>query len=228
MNKSKARKSGKRKKPFKSNCRVCVITTTPPLANSQHAPLFPLNSNTAMPRTPSTPGRRIGTRASNKQAHPGYAVRAKKRRTHEEVQRERTAKAQAMAAQERARQDDIDSVAEFERNDKIEEGLNDATPRPLPLSTPRVTRNVHADIGTPLSPLPAGYSETSGEDASSFRRPASETEDDDLSSSTVDSSAPTPIKKVKKAAVKKAGINKPKLRNNAKVIPLSFGWYHLM
>jgi hypothetical protein len=134
-----------------------------------------------------------------------------------------------MAAQERARQDDIDSVAEFECNNKIEEGLNDATPRPLPLSTPRVTRNVHADIGTPLSPLPAGYSETSGEDASSFRRPASEeTEDDDLSSSTVDSSAPTPIKKVKKAAVKKAGINKPKLRNNAKVIPLSFGWYHLM
>ena len=181
-----------------------------------------------MPRTP-TPGRRIGTRASNKQAHPGYAVKSKKRQTHAEVQRERTAKAQAMEAQERARQDDINSVAEFERNDKIEEGLNDATPRPLPLFTPRVTRNVHADIGTPLSPLPVGYSETSGEDASSFRRPASEeTEDDDLSSSTVDSSAPTPIKKVKKAAVKKAGINKPEPRNNAKVIPLYFGWYHLM
>ena len=185
-----------------------------------------------MPRTP-TPGRRIGTRATNKLAHPGYAVKAKTRRTHAEVQRERAAKAQAMAAHEQAKQDAINSVAEFEHDDKIEERLNDATPRPLPLSTPRMTRNqTHADIGTPLSPLPIGYSERSDgvdETASSFVQPSEETEDDSESGkSAVESSAPTPIKKRKKAAVKKVGVNESEPRDNSKVIPFYFRWYHLM
>ena len=78
----------------------------------------------------TAPQRQIGTRASNKTAHPGNADKSHGRRSSAEVQKERTAKAQAKAAREEAKQNSINRTAEFELADIAEEGLADATPRP--------------------------------------------------------------------------------------------------
>lgn len=89
------------------------------------------------------------TRASNKAAHPGYADKSKTRRSTEEVQKERTAKAGAKAAREKAREKSINRAAEFEADDMANEGLADATPRPP--FTPKPPRNrTHPDL-TPLA-----------------------------------------------------------------------------
>jgi hypothetical protein len=62
-----------------------------------HSPTF----SSTMPNTsvPQRPQHSMATRASNKQAHPGEAIKAKKRRTREEVQQECEAKERAKAAQ---------------------------------------------------------------------------------------------------------------------------------
>jgi hypothetical protein len=70
------------------------------------------------------------TRASNKIAHPGAVTKGVRRRTTAEVQEERTAKAEAKAAREEAKQRSINRTAEFELNEMANEDVVDTTPRP--------------------------------------------------------------------------------------------------
>jgi hypothetical protein len=81
-----------------------------------------------MPHT-SAPRRQMETRASNKTAHPGYVDKViPTRRSGVEVQKTRTAKAQAKAAREEAKKNSINRTAEFELADIAKENLADATP----------------------------------------------------------------------------------------------------
>ena len=74
--------------------------------------------------------RQIGTRASNKLAHPGQVTKTSTRRTSAEVQQEREAKAKAKADCEDAKQQSIICAAEFERAEIANEDMVNATPRP--------------------------------------------------------------------------------------------------
>ena len=81
--------------------------------------------------------RQIGTRASNKLAHPGNVIKPSvPRRTSTEVQQEREAKAKAKADREAAKQQSIVRTAEFELADMVNEDTVDATPRPPFTSKP--------------------------------------------------------------------------------------------
>jgi hypothetical protein len=73
---------------------------------------------------------RMTTRASNREAHPGNAVKSKTRRTTAEVQQERAAKAQAKAAQEEEKRQNINRTANFEYADMANENMADVTPHP--------------------------------------------------------------------------------------------------
>jgi hypothetical protein len=75
--------------------------------------------------------RQIGTRATNKLAHPGNVVKPTvTRRTSAEVQQEREAKAKAKADHEDKETRSILRAAEFEHADMANEAMVDATPRP--------------------------------------------------------------------------------------------------
>jgi hypothetical protein len=101
-----------------------------------------------MPHT-SAPRRQMETRASNKTAHPGYVDKViPTRRSGVEVQKTRTAKAQAKAAREEAKKNSINRTAEFELADIAKENLADATPRPL--FTPKARNRTYPDL-TPLA-----------------------------------------------------------------------------
>lgn len=132
----------------------------------------------------------IETRASNKTTHPGEVVKAKSRRTKDEVQKERDAKAEAKAAREEAKQQSIRRTAEFERDDIDNEALVNATPRPpftpkpWPPPRNRNTNNVPIEVSSDVEM-------TDNFDRGSFVPPGSEhsaTVDD----SAVESDAPTP------------------------------------
>lgn len=150
----------------------------------------------------TTPRRQIATRASNKAAHPGYPDRSKGRRTPAEVQQERTAKAGAKAAREKAREASINRTADFEVNDIVNEGLADATPRPP--FTPKPPRNrTHSDELTPL-PLRAkdshevsNDSDEEGSSEASFVPPGSEMTIDSSESAVESPPSPPPKKKVR-------------------------------
>jgi hypothetical protein len=179
-----------------------------------------------MSHTPA-PRRQIETRASNRTAHPGYADKAKTRRTTVEVQKERTTKIQAKAAREEARQKSINRTAEFELADMAEEGVADATPRPP--FTPKQSRNQTLSDLTPLGALAAMNDiETSDDvDGSSFTQPQDRTVTSDESDhSTIESSVPTPRpkKKGRKAAAKTMSGKKGKknLVNDSEVVPPFF------
>jgi len=155
----------------------------------------------------------MGTRASNKSAHPGNIVKpSAPRRTSAEVQQEREAKAKAKADLAAEKQESIFRTAEFEYADMAKEAMADATPRPQ-LTTPKPPRNkkkakqlfpiaesTEDQIGdpdfdeTPVAPVAAENSFTEDESASSV------TEDESASSLTEDESeieyvAPPPKKK---------------------------------
>lgn len=188
-----------------------------------------------MPPTPTpTPRSRIGTRASNKSAHPGFADKGKIRRTHSEVQRERISKAQAKAAREEAKEKNIARLAEFELADEVDENLDNATPRRNPLCTPRVTRDQARLDLTPLTALPMDEnSETSdtSETESFVEPPFEEDSEDDLGKSAVESSEPTPVKRrstVKKVAAKTGNVNESGSHVHSEVVPLYFWWRCLM
>jgi hypothetical protein len=72
------------------------------------------------------------TRAKNKTTHPGEIQKSSKpRRSKEEVQQEKDAKAETRKALADARQQSINRTADFEHADIANEAMVDATPRPL-------------------------------------------------------------------------------------------------
>lgn len=91
------------------------------------------------------------TRAKNKTAHPGTIQKSsqKPRRTKEEVQRDKDAKAKAKQDREEAKQNSINRTAEFERADIVNEDIVDATPRPL--FTPKQRRFPQSHKNSPLT-----------------------------------------------------------------------------
>jgi hypothetical protein len=103
-----------------------------------------------MPSAP-VPQHRIATRSSNKSAHPGLVVKGKQRRTTAEVQQEREAKAQAKAAQEKTKRQNINRTAEFEHAEMANADIVDATPRPSFTPKPRPAPNNYRKAG--LSPI---------------------------------------------------------------------------
>jgi hypothetical protein len=134
-----------------------------------------------MSQTP-VPRHQMETWASNKAAHPGFADRAQGRRTPGEVQRERTAKAEAKAAREKAKQNGIDRIAAFELDDMAKESLVDATPRPP--FTPKLPRSQTNPELTPLNYNPA-YSDLTPLPLTAMRETDSETSDDPDGASSV-------------------------------------------
>ena len=70
------------------------------------------------------------TRVGNKTAHPGNLIKSTCR-TKAEIEQERIAKAQAIAARTEAKQQCINRTAAFEHADMANEDVVDATPRPL-------------------------------------------------------------------------------------------------
>ena len=155
----------------------------------------------------TAPQRQIRTRVSNRTAHPGNADKSRGRRTSVEVQKEHTAKSQAKAAHEEAKQNSINRTAEFKLADIAEEGLADATPCPpfTPKQWPPPRNQTYSDL-TPLAAM-SDVEMSDDFDRASFVPPRSEmsaTVDD----SAVESDAPTPPPKKQKiqekAAVKTA------------------------
>jgi len=160
-----------------------------------------------MPPKKSVEPRQIGTRASNKLAHPGQVTKTGvPRRTSAEVQHEREAKAKAKADREKAKKQGIIRAAEFEHADMANEDIVNATPRPpftpKPWPPPRnkkklvpVAESNEVDEpdfdNTSLSPAPSDSSVTESESES-----VTESESDD----------PTPpTKKQKIQATQKVG-----------------------
>ena len=211
---------------------VYVITTTSLakiLAHTSLTNTYPTPKLITMANT-TAPQRQIGTWASNKTAHPGNADKSHGRRSSAEVQKERTAKAQAKAAREEAKQNSINRTAEFELADIAEEGLADATPRPpfTPKQWPPPRNQTYSD----LTPLAAMSDDDMSEDfdRASFVPPRSEmsaTADD----SAVESEAPTPapkkqktqdkaaVKTAAKTTVKKAGGKKHVDEPDVEMVP---------
>jgi hypothetical protein len=174
-----------------------------------------------MPHTP-TPRRR--TRASNRLAHPGNVDKGKERLTPSQAQKIRKAKAQAKAAREEARENNVNRIAEFERDDMLEEHLNAATPR-APVFTPKPT---HERRFSDLTPLPAPeMNDVASSDAtnetSSFVQPPSEDTADEPGESAAESNEPTPFKKrkVTKKGAEKMGVHDSAPNVNSKVMPFS-------
>jgi hypothetical protein len=158
------------------------------------------------------------TRASNKTAHPGYVDKVNPtRRTGEEVQKTRTAKAQAKAAREEAKKNSINRTAEFELADIAKETLADATPRPL--LTPKSRNRTYPDL-TPLAAT-SDAEETTDFDRASFMQARSEmsaTGDDSAAES--DATTLPPLKQTtqsigKATKAKKKQVNEP----DVEVIP---------
>lgn len=146
----------------------------------------------------SVPQRRIETRAKNKLAHPGMALKAtvQPRRTTAEVQQERAVKAQAKAAKEEAKQRSINRAAEFEHADMANEDIVDATPRPP--FTPKLWQTSRSQKNTCLTPLTEMSDVEMAEDfdTASVEVPCSEKSITD--DSTVESdNPPPPVKKRK-------------------------------
>jgi hypothetical protein len=139
------------------------------------------------------------TRARNKIAHPGHAVKTSKFRTTAEVQAERAAKAQAKAAQEKARQQSINRAAEFEHADMADEDLVDATPRPL--FTPKSSRIRTNPNLIPLKEM-SDVEMTYVSDSASFIPPSAE--ESVANNSGVESDVPPPPIKKQRAQTTKA------------------------
>ncbi len=70
------------------------------------------------------------TRVGNKTAHPGNLIKST-RRTKAEIEEERVAKAQAIAARTEAKQQHINRTVAFEHADMANEDIVNATPRLL-------------------------------------------------------------------------------------------------
>ncbi|KAH9038774.1 hypothetical protein EDB85DRAFT_2141661 [Lactarius pseudohatsudake] len=181
----------------------------------------------------SSPPRRMSTRAGNKLAHPGNIVKAAPRRTTADVQRDKTAKAQAKKARQEERQQNINNLAEFEHADMVNEGV-DATPRPLALSTPkplpplrdhrRISHRRIADssdgeaLDNPVETPSCSEKSATKDDSSSDSESADEDDDD-----------PPPAKKLKAqttrkataAAGEKAVGEEPTGKKNKTVVPAS-------
>ena len=134
--------------------------------------------------------RQIETRAKNKTTHPGKVCKTTKRRTKEEVQQEKDAKAQAKADLAEARQQSINRTAEFERADIANEDMVDATPRPN--FTPK-SRPISRSKNSPLTSFPntSDIESYDGHDHETLFRPASEGSDD----ADAENDTPKPAKK---------------------------------
>jgi hypothetical protein len=162
------------------------------------------------------------TRASNKLAHPGQPIAPKPRRTKDEVQAERAAKAQAKADREEAKKQSIIRAAEFEHADRADEDFVDATPRPpftpKPWPPPRNQKKANLIPVAEISDV-----EMSDDVAmASFVPPCSRKSisDDD---SAVESDNPPPTKKSKaRTARKDAGeVGKRKKADDEEIVPAS-------
>jgi hypothetical protein len=161
-----------------------------------------------------SPSRKIGTRASNKTAHPGQIAKpSATRRTSAEVQQERDAKAQDKADLEEARKKGIVRTAEFERAEMANADMVDATPRPSftanPWPPPRTSKKTKLVPVTESSeddiyddpPPPPDFDET----LTPVPSDVSAAEDSDESVSS-----PTPPPPTKKRKIKEATRTVPK------------------
>ncbi|KAM6503850.1 hypothetical protein JOM56_000793 [Amanita muscaria] len=148
------------------------------------------------------PPRQIETRARNKLAHPGNVLKsAVPRRTSDEVQDERDAKAKAKADREAAKRKSILRTAEFEQADIANEDIVDATPRP-PFTPKPWPPRAHNHKSTSLGPITESSDVEMGDDIDreSFAPAPSEqstTEND--SDSAIESDDRTPPAKKQKA-----------------------------
>jgi hypothetical protein len=215
-------------KNFVSKSRTLLIFVTTTLLATTFSPTIPHQpcspSFATMDSTSQPIPRQIGTRASNKLAHPGQITKSSvPRRTSTEVQQEREAKAKAKADREEAKQKSIKRTADFERADLANEDLVDATPRPpftpKPWPPPRNKKKSkltpvaeavdNTDLDdTPLTPVPADDSVTEDESDAKLEDDSSSTEDEsEIGYATPPSqkkkTAP-PAKKQKIAVTKKA------------------------
>ena len=96
-----------------------------------------------MPQKSKSSPHQIGTRATNKFAHPGKIVKpSAPHRTLAEVNQDREAKAQAKADREAAKKKSITCAAQFEQSYMANEDMADATPHPhfTPKPPPRNKR----------------------------------------------------------------------------------------
>jgi hypothetical protein len=161
-----------------------------------------------MPRKSPSPLSPIRTCPKNKNTHPGVIVQAPPRRSSAEIQQEHAAKAQAKAAQEAEKQQNIQCTAAFELTDMINEDVADATPHlalftPKPQPHPKCKKAIPAliaegsddpdnshDTSSSFSPKPSA----SSEDSVTEEEPASE----------IDSQSPIPAKMLKAKVTRKA------------------------
>lgn len=154
-----------------------------------------------MAKKTALPPSQMETRAKNKQVHPGAALAPTPRRSSAEVQQERVAKAQAKAAQEAQKRENIQRAAEFEHADMANEDVVDATPRPSftpkPWPPPRNRKLAN------LTPVAEASDESHS--ASSFKAPGS-AESISEEESIVESDPPPPAKKLKAKKIAKAAI----------------------
>ena len=142
----------------------------------------------------------IGTRASNKLAHPGEAIKSSvPHRSSAEVRQAREAKAKAKANREEAKKQAITRAAEFEHTDMANEDMANATPRlpftPKPWPPPRNKKKA-------TKPVPATVSNEDDkadfDNESLSSAPSSVTEDESESLTESDSDDPAPPAKKQK------------------------------
>jgi hypothetical protein len=147
------------------------------------------------------------TRAKNKNAHPGVPDCAPPRRTIDEVQNERAAKAQVKAAKEEKRRRVVEQAAEFELADMANEDVVDATPRPSSFSKSRLSVTSRVNL-TPLTPVGevSGNPEDSDDDDTGSYEPhcSAEARTEELEESAAESDPPPPAKKLKAQTTRKA------------------------
>jgi hypothetical protein len=188
---------------FFVSCYYCINLLAFLFAHTLSMNTYPIPSNLIHMPQSSVPQCQMNTQAKNKTAHSGFPDKAKTHQSSVEVQQEHTAKAQAKAAHEKAKQNSIQCMAEFKLAALVED-LVDATP--CPLFTPKQMSQSQNQAYSGLTPIPATSNvETSDFDRALFEPAKSESsaENDTKSAAESDPPAPPP-KKLKSHSTCKA------------------------
>ena len=173
-----------------------------------------------MPPKTTVASSQIKTRAKNKDTHPGIPDRAPPRRTSVEVESERAAKAQATAARQEKKRQNIRRTAEFETADMANEDFVDATPRPC--FTPKPRQPARSRKNASLGPV-AEVSDGSGDGSTLLFQPL-DSEGSVTGEESADDSDPRPLAKKLKAhttgkAIPKVGRASPPQKKSRKATP---------
>lgn len=128
---------------------------------------------------------------------PGLVVKAKKRRSPEEVKAAKEAKALAKEAKKEAKIASINRAAEFERDAMANEDFMDATPRPNFNPRPSSPTETHSETETGTD---INMSDGPDLDKHAYIPPEEPTEDDTMGSEGSAEETPMPLSKKRKAA----------------------------